>query len=97
MKIVAVIDQAIDKGATRLCLSPKQFNRIKRKLKVRNGKPTYRGCIISRWENRTEKSAPKDRKIRPPSFMEKTEESREEIGRCENEILDRAERSAFST
>ena len=92
MNIKQVIDFAVNQGAKKLSLSNRQFNKVKRHLKVRNGKPTYRGCIISRWENRTEKSVPEDRKIRPLTFTHETEESREEIGRCENEILDRAER-----
>lgn len=49
MKTIQIIDLAIDRGATRLCLSPKQFSLIKRKLKVINGKPTYRGAAITRW------------------------------------------------
>ena len=50
MTIREIIDLAIDRGAKHLCLSPKQFNTIKRCLRVRGGKPMYRGAVISKWK-----------------------------------------------
>jgi len=50
MTLKDVIDRLIDDGAGHLCLSSRQFKKIKFHLRHRNGQATYRGAIITRWE-----------------------------------------------
>jgi len=50
MSIKHAIDIAINNGAKHVSLSPRQFNKIKRHLKLNGVTPTYRDVKISRWE-----------------------------------------------